>query len=195
MALFGGKKKNTTLPPPADPKWVHFEDGRFPRFLDIDIESAGLRGRSVVFVIWHTGVQPGWVYVGRSDDLGATFDDLAKDAEILEYQNRGRLHTSWCYIRKEFQDGAVAYLIQALKPKVDNPNAKAADQVELIPLYPPGLAPKKPGDAVADTIGQNDPASRARARLAKMKEAEAGKAVLDKTAAAEPPLPHPKLGS
>ncbi len=192
MSLFGGKKKKAILGPPADPKWVHFEGGRFPKFLVIDIESAGLRGRSVVFVIWHTGQKPGWVYVGKSADLGATFDDLVKDRDILDYQNRGDLHTSWCYLKDEFQEGAVAYLTQALKPKVENPAAKTADQVDLVALYPPGLVPKNIEDK-ADDAGQRDPAARARARLAKVKEAQAAKAGQNKAAGSEPPIPHPKL--
>ncbi|MDD9876112.1 MAG: hypothetical protein OXR84_01585 [Magnetovibrio sp.] len=143
MALFGRKKKKKApIGPPQDPKWVHGEGGRFPKFFDLDPEAAGLFSKSAVFAIWHTGVQPGWVFIGRSDNLAETFFELGEDDEVLAYQNRGSMFVSWCYIRDEFQDGAVAYLTAALKPKVDNPRAKTEDEVEFVPVYPPGMAPK-----------------------------------------------------
>ena len=143
MALFGKKKKKKQLlGPPQDPKWVHGEGGRFPKFLDLDPEAAGLSGKSAVFAIWHTGVQPGWVYIGRSGNLAETLFTLGDDEEVLEYRDRGSLFVSWCYIRDEFQDGAVAYLTAAVKPKVENPQTKDEDSVEFIPIYPPGMVPK-----------------------------------------------------
>jgi hypothetical protein len=160
MALFGfGKKKKQKRPlgPPQDPKWTHGEGGRFPKFLDLDPEAAGLSGKSGVFAIWHTGVQPGWVYIGRSPDLARTFFELGDNDDILEYRKRGALFVSWCYIRDDFQDGVVTYLTKALKPKVDNPQTKSEDDVEMVAVFPPGMAPKedapaaKPGAKPAPT--------------------------------------------
>jgi len=148
MALFGiGKKKKKRKPlgPPQDPKWTHGEGGRFPKFLDLDPEAAGLTGKSGVFAIWHTGVQPGWVYIGRSPNLAATLFQLGENADILEYRDRGALYVSWCYIRDDFQDGVVTYLTLALKPKVDNPQTKREEDVDMVAVYPPGMAPKDDG--------------------------------------------------
>jgi len=145
MALFGigsKKKKRKPLGPPQDPKWIHGEGGRFPRFLDLDPEAAGLEGKSGVFVIWHTGVQPGWVYIGHSANLAKTFFALGDNKEILEYRDRGALYVSWSYIRDELQPGVATYLALALKPKVDNPQIKSEDQVDLVPVFPPGMVPK-----------------------------------------------------
>ena len=144
MALFGKKKKKRKpLGPPQDPKWTHGEGGRFAKFLDLDPEAAGLEKKSAVFAIWHTGVQPGWVYIGRTNDLANTFFTLGDNEEILEYRDRGSLFVSWCYIRDSLQDGVVTYLTLALKPKVDNPQLRSEDDVDLIPVYPPGMAPKE----------------------------------------------------
>jgi hypothetical protein len=144
MALFGKKKKKRKpLGPPQDPKWTHGEGGRFAKFLDLDPEAAGLDKKSAVFAIWHTGVQPGWVYIGRTSDLASTFFTLGDHEEILEYRDRGSLFVSWCYIRDSLQDGVVTYLTLALKPKVDNPQLRSEDDVDLIPVYPPGMAPKE----------------------------------------------------
>ncbi len=142
MALFGDKKVDLSKSPPADPRWVQGEGGRFPRFLDLDPEAAGLEGRSGVFAIWHTGVHPGWVYVGASSDLARTFYELGEHEGILEYAERGTLHVSWCLIREEFQPGAVAYLTLATKPSVANPDAPSPESVSLVPVYPPGMVPK-----------------------------------------------------
>lgn len=140
MALFGRKKKpRGPLPAPLDPKWKHGGEGRFPRFLDLDPEAAGLKGASGVFVIWHTGNQPGWVYVGASKDLAADFFRLGDDEEILEYRNRGALYCSWTFIREEFQPGVQCYLTMALKPKVEAPDCPEEEDVELVPVLPPGM--------------------------------------------------------
>ena len=85
MALFGKKKKKRKpLGPPQDPKWTHGEGGRFAKFLDLDPEAAGLDKKSAVFAIWHTGVQPGWVYIGRTSGLASTFFTLGDHEEILK---------------------------------------------------------------------------------------------------------------
>jgi len=144
MALFG-KKKSVRKPPgkPQDPKWVHGEGGRFPKFLDLDPEAAGLDGKSAVFAIWHTGVQPGWVYIGRSKNLAGTFFELGDSEDVLDYRERGNLFVSWCYIRDEFQDGAVTYLTKLLKPKVENPAAVSEESIDMVAIYPPGMVPKE----------------------------------------------------
>jgi len=140
MGLFSKKKKNQgPLPAPADPKWVHGEGGRFPKFLDLDPEAAGLGKASGVFAIWHTGQKPEWVYVGASQDMAKTFFDLGNDERILEYRDRGRLYCSWSYIRKEFQPGAVCYLSIVLNPVIPNPDCPDRDYVDLVPILPPGM--------------------------------------------------------
>ncbi len=140
MALFGGKKRNRApLAEPFDPKWKHGEGGRFPKFLDLDPEAAGLSKKAGVFAIWHTGVKPEWVFVGASADLAARFFELGDDKDILEYRNRGNLYCSWCFILPDFQQGAVLYLTQALKPVVANPDCPKSNSVDLIPVLPPGM--------------------------------------------------------
>lgn len=147
MALFGSKKKDAKLGFPADPKWVHGEGGRFPKFLELDPEAAGLSGMSAVFAIWHTGAKPGWVYVGNSSDLAATFLELAENPDVLQFQNRGSMYCSWCLIREEFQSGVVGFLTRATKPEVENPDAPPEGTVELIPVYPPGMVPDEVKEA------------------------------------------------
>ena len=80
--------------------------------------------------------------------LAKTFFALGDNEDILEFRDRGALFVSWCYIRDDFQDGAVTYLTKALKPKVDNPQARSEDAVDMIAIFPPGMAPKDGGKPV-----------------------------------------------
>ena len=125
---------------PSDPKWARSATGRFYRFVDLDPEELGLSGKSGVFVIWHGGVQPEWVFVDRSRDLAATFHAIAEDEEVMYYDLRGRLFVTWTLIKPEFQEGVVRYLIESLKPIIDNPNAEAMS-AEPIPVFPPAYHP------------------------------------------------------
>lgn len=142
MSLFGTKKivkKPQRLP--QDPQWMRSKRGGFQRLLDLDPEDANLQDRSGVLVIWHTGVQPAWVYVGRSDNLAGSISKLANSGDILLYEERGDLVVSWSFIREKFQDGVAAYLTKILEPKVDNPLHLKGDAVDLIAVYPPGMVP------------------------------------------------------
>jgi hypothetical protein len=155
MALFGSKRKSTaSLPEPMNPKWKHGEGGRFPKFLDLDPEAAGLKGKAGVFAIWHTGIKPEWVYVGATNDLAARFFELGDDKAILQYRERGNLYCSWCFILPAYQAGSVLYLTMALRPVVDNPDCPKRDSVDLIPVLPPGMTleqvEKMFGDNVED---------------------------------------------
>lgn len=140
MALFGRKKKQFgPVVEPIDPKWAKSGDGRYPHFFDLDPEAARLDGASGVYIIWHGGIKPGWVYVGWGDDIGADLRILADDDDVDFYERRGRLFCSWCFIRQDYQQSVVAFLTKALKPKVANPAAEGLADAELIPVVPPGL--------------------------------------------------------
>ena len=148
MGLFGfGKKKPSTSVmasgPRMDPKWVRTATGKFHRFSRLDPEAEGLSKASGVYVIWHAGVQSGWVYVGRSKDLAGELNTLADNDEINEYESRGGLFVTWARIRDEFQDGVVRFLTDTLDPKVENPSA--ARKAEPIPVLSPGGKPDAKG--------------------------------------------------
>jgi len=156
MALFGRKKNKGLLPEPIDPRWVHGEGGRFPRFLDLDPEAAGLKNSQGVFAIWHTGLRPAWVYIGWSTDLAQDFFRLGDDPRILEHRNKGNLYCSWSPIRKEFHKGVCAYLTTVLRPIVENPEVPDARYVELVPVLPPGMT-KEQLEALAPPESERKP--------------------------------------
>ena len=137
MALFGSdKKKGFQFSSVQDPGWVKSPGGRFHRFLVLDAEKAGLAGIGGIYAIWHGGVRPEWVAIGKSDDLAATFRDLAGNEDIRAYNVRGGNFISWALIREEYRDGALRFLNDSMKPLVPGPDIPGED-VTPIPVIGP----------------------------------------------------------
>ena len=137
MALFGSdKKKGYQFSSVQDPGWVKSPGGRFHRFLVLDAEKAGLAGIGGIYAIWHGGVRPEWVAIGKSDDLAATFRDLAGNEDIRAYNVRGGNFISWALIREEYRDGALRFLNDSMKPLVPGPDIPGED-VTPIPVIGP----------------------------------------------------------
>jgi len=121
-----------------DPQWVKSSTGHFHRLVHLDPEKEGLSGVSGVFVIWHGGVNPQWIYIGKSNNLAKKFHDLGENEEIMDYEVHGGLFVSWSLIRGEFQDGVLSYLKQSLEPKMENTSISIGDGVEPVPVIAPG---------------------------------------------------------
>ncbi len=135
MAFFKKKKVQIPTGPPQDPKWARSPAGHFYRLIKIKPEA--LKGQSGVYVVWHAGIKPEWVFVGHDDDLESAFENIIANKEIMDLEIRGGLYASWAIIRREFQAGVVRYLIDNLKPLVQNPNAPAKTET-VIPVISPG---------------------------------------------------------
>ena len=119
-----------------DPRWARTKTGYFHRLLTFDPEANGLTGASGVYVVWHGGVNPGWVFIGRGDDLARTFHDLADDEAVMSYNIRGGIFVTWSLINKEFQNGVVRHLNDTLRPKIENA-ASALKSATPVPVSPP----------------------------------------------------------
>ncbi len=117
--------------------WQKGANGKFHRFLMLDPEEEGLEKVGGVFVLWHAGTQPEWVFVGHSANLARTFHELAADRDITLYNNRGGLYVTWGLIRDEFRAGVVRYLTEELHPVVENERAPGRE-VKPIPVGFPG---------------------------------------------------------
>ena len=87
----------------------------------LDSEKAGLSGIGGIYAIWHGGVRPEWVYIGMSNDLAATFRDLAGNEDICNYNVRGGLFVSWALILEDYRGGVLRFLNDSMKPLVPNP--------------------------------------------------------------------------
>ncbi len=146
MALFGGKN---TEPPkivnPIDPKWARNSTGAFNRLLSFDPESANIRDVGGVYIVWHGGVKPAWVYVGETPNLARSINELLDNDDVTQFEINGRLYVSWSPVLEEYRRGVVLYLTQSLKPEVENPRAPTEETNEtyLIPVLLPGEEPKE----------------------------------------------------
>jgi len=120
---------------PQDLNWVRSSTGYFYRLIKIDRRP--LKEQSGVFVIWHAGPEPRWVFTGHTDDLATALETAANNPEIIKFETQGGLYASWCLIRKEYQTGVARFMIDHLKPLIENQNAPESSVVP-IPVFPPG---------------------------------------------------------
>lgn len=120
---------------PQDLNWVRSSTGYFYRLIKIDQRL--LKGQSGVYVIWHAGAEPRWVFTGHTDDLAAALEAATNNAEIMKFEMQGGLYASWSLIRKEYQTGVARFMIDQLKPLIKNQNSPESSVVP-IPVFPPG---------------------------------------------------------
>lgn len=104
---------------PATIPWEHDEYGHYPRLLTLRPDQAGLDGEGGVYVLWHWGNHPEWIYVGASDDLEQSLQ-FARDTEtILTFEPQGGIFVTWAFFKEEYRSGVVNYLRGELLPKVE----------------------------------------------------------------------------
>ncbi|MGJ3260302.1 MAG: hypothetical protein ACFE0S_11945 [Rhodospirillales bacterium] len=127
--MLGRFKKNKPAPayegPAIDLDWARNKRGKFHRLTMLDTMAERLNGLSGVYVIWHSGVKPQWVYVGASNNLGHAIDRAAEDDDIASYEVNGGLYVTWSPILKERQGGVLKFLHDAMRPAVENPAVKS----------------------------------------------------------------------
>tara|TARA_B100000315_G_C14588277_1_gene594331 strand:+ start:1352 stop:1801 length:450 start_codon:yes stop_codon:yes gene_type:complete len=149
MALFGDKKnKPPKITNPIDPKWAKSTSGTFNRLLSFDPESANIRDVGGVYIVWHGGVKPAWVYVGETPNLARSINELLDNDDVTQFEINGKLYISWSPVLEDYRRGVVLYLTQTLKPEVENPRApkEESDTTYLIPVLLPGEEPKEQPD-------------------------------------------------
>ena len=120
-----------------NPNWARSPRGLFFRLIHLDPEEEGLSGVGGIFVVWHAGVRPRWVYVSATDDLAAAIHRLADDADVMSYEVNGGLFVSWALVRPEYRSGAVAYLTGRLRPAIGS-DVHPATGIPIIAIIPPG---------------------------------------------------------
>ncbi|MCW9040514.1 MAG: hypothetical protein OQJ76_08470 [Rhodospirillales bacterium] len=153
MSLLGMFKRSKGAPAeqspfhgPIDPNWERGPDGRYRKLALIDTDSAALKVGGV-YVIWHGGVRPEWVWVGVSSDVGEALERCLRDKEISEYSVHGGLYATWSTVLEPYRNGVAKYLVETMEPRVENPNLDLSDAVSSIEVLFPG-AKKSDPDAV-----------------------------------------------
>ncbi len=142
MALFGRGKSQDSKPPQGvvDLQWVRSPDGDFWQLHQLKPDTLNIRGVGGVYVLWHGGLKPTWVYAGESTSLGRALTEVADNKEITQYRARGGLYASWAVVSEELRRGILLYLTRAMKPLVTNPRAptQESEHTRLIPVVIPG---------------------------------------------------------
>ncbi|CAA6605700.1 conserved hypothetical protein [Rhodospirillaceae bacterium LM-1] len=141
MGLFSSDDSSSVSNAVAvDPAWAKSPKGHFHRLISLEPDQVGLPGQGGVYVVWHKGVRPEWVYVASDDDLGQALMRALDDEEIFSYEPRGGLWCTWSFIRPEYRDGAVLYLRRLLKTVVEPRPGDEIDEEKVKPVavLPPG---------------------------------------------------------
>jgi hypothetical protein len=142
---FGGSDEKDDVPiitAPVDPGWVTTHDGGFFEFYSLDPEEMGLGGVSGVYLIWHGGVRPEWVFAGHTTDMAAAFHSAAKNHEVTNYERNGGLFVAWAPVMEPYRPGVVKYLELSFKTLVPNPGQYTED-TRPVPVFPPKRRTKK----------------------------------------------------
>lgn len=127
---------------PVDPGWITTREGAFFDFLSLDPEELGLGGVGGVYLIWHGGVRPEWVFAGHTTDMAAAFHSAGKNKEITYYEKNGGLFVAWAPVMEPYRPGVVKYLELSFKTLVPNPESYT-EKTRLVPVFPPKRRPKK----------------------------------------------------
>ncbi|MDR3435883.1 hypothetical protein [Telmatospirillum sp.] len=143
MNLRFWKKKEAYPSPqdePVDVKWYRDERGYFQRLLRLRPKEAGLTGLGGVYVMWHRGVHPKWIYVGVTDDLEAAIENARDSRKVLAFESFGSVYVTWSPILQAYRDGVVVYLRNTLSPEIDEDFAtdRLNHKASPIPVLPPG---------------------------------------------------------
>jgi len=136
--FFGGSKKGTTKTDVLEVAWSKNAAGKFRRVPFIELAKENVSGVSAIYVIWHGGVKPGWVYVGMADDLAMDITDAKQSSEIMEYDMRGGLFITWQVFPKNMAPGVFAFLTDVLQPEIRNPEADMYSSKTHVKVLPPG---------------------------------------------------------
>ncbi|WP_135081229.1 hypothetical protein [Terasakiella sp. SH-1] len=136
--FFGGGKKKKGSSELLEVKWSKNAQGKFRRLPFVELAKENVSGVSAIYVIWHGGVKPGWVYVGLADDLAMDITDAKQSADIMEYDMRGGVFITWQTFQKDMAPGVFAFLTDVLQPEVRNPEADMYRSQEHVRILPPG---------------------------------------------------------
>lgn len=136
MGLFGSDKedKPERITEPVDPQWVRTPEGGFLPLLSLDPEELGLSGIGGVYLIWHGGVRPEWVFAGHSRDLASALHSAGNNSDITFYEKNGGLFVAWALVKDAYRPGVVRYLEEQFKTLVNNTGAfnSSTDPVPVI---------------------------------------------------------------
>ena len=127
----------------TDPHWAKTRQGHYNRLIFVDPERLGLAGPPGIYIIWHAGVRPEWVYAAKCKDLAVDLDSIQDNDDVMFYDRQGGLFVTWALVREEHHDGGLSYLFDNMNPLVENPNPPKKKIKRLPVLLPTDSVEKK----------------------------------------------------
>ena len=94
--------------------WNKCQGDAWCPFMTVDLNHVHFQGMKGVYVIWHGGVNPKTVYVGKGN-IAERIQYHRTKPNIAQYLSNG-LFVTWAQVFGSAQDGIESYLIQTLKP-------------------------------------------------------------------------------
>jgi hypothetical protein len=121
-------------------------DGRYPRLMGFDANTAGLAKQSGLYAVWHLGVRPQWLRVGVAPDLAMSFAALAQEAWVVTHEKNAGIFLAWALVPEAQGAGFARFLVETLKPAFQAAPAAGERQwdmsVQAVPCpLPPGTRP------------------------------------------------------
>jgi hypothetical protein len=95
-------------------KWVKSDTGRWLPLRTFDVENASGSG---VYVIWHGGIFPRIVRIGRGDIKTRLLAER-DDAEVVRHGWYATLYVTWAILPASYQKGVERYLVNRWPPRV-----------------------------------------------------------------------------
>jgi hypothetical protein len=146
MGLFdffgNGNKQNQPKSDIQEIPWSKNAAGKYRRLAFIELAKENITGMAAIYVLWHGGVKPGWVYVGMAENLAIDLTDARQNRDIMEFDMRGGLFVTWAPINPKAAPGIFAFLTDVLQPEIINPEADAYRTKKQVKVLPPGYTPE-----------------------------------------------------
>lgn len=95
--------------------------------MDEDLQN--LSEKNGVFVMWHRGVRPQWIFAGFSPDLAVALIDTRADEDIQKYMLNEGVYAAWAFLPEAECHGVVKHLRTHLQPALTTGHL-----VEMCPL-------------------------------------------------------------
>ena len=103
--------------------WIKCQESNWCPFLTLNLDHGHFVGLNGVYVIWHGGMNPSTVYVGKGQIADRIRAHRNSD-DILKFSYLG-LFVTWAQVSPSQQGGVERFLADHLNPKVGRAHPQA----------------------------------------------------------------------
>ncbi len=112
------KNKNKTVisGEPIAIEWAKTESEKYYNLLSLNPDEISLSGVGGVYVVWYSKHKTVVVFVGVSDDLALSINQLKDHPQILEYHQKGDIGITWAPVHSKYRNQIASYTRFRLSP-------------------------------------------------------------------------------